>query len=1340
MHLPSRIWLAPALCALILAGCGKETPPTSTDGAVTPADTSPGGVATAPDKPKPRTAPTPAPERAEPICTTHGNDTACVCRSGFVLGADGKSCDDVDECATDNGGCAGTCTNTPGAYACACPDGQDLGLDGRLCYDPTPVPEGSMVSGGATREELDAAFAAWAPELPPQVNDTTAASGLVVVDDATRNDVKVGTSELRFPVATHKDVLTWEKGKVLVSAPSDPGAAGKNPFGFARKVERVETVGDEIVVTTRAAALEEIIHGEFQLTFDLDKARDVSWENFAENAEWAAATLYTNSLPDPEFFSGAALRDDARAGGDPEGALEGDPMFGWLKKKASNLASKVGGAVATIANRTKNTVAAGANAAKSGIVKVAQTAGSAVAKGAAATGSAIAAGAKATGSAIAAGAEATGKAVVTAGTAVGSAARAVGGFVVGTGKSAAAKAAGTVSSIGNAIAETAGAIYRKVMPQSFKGSMTFDPEFKFDAIDLSIVKYEVKKTFKGGKLAKYPIEAEFSADGNVKAEIAFKPSLSLGAEIPNPIAAGETPPLRVWLDVGAALSAKLTADLALEAAIASAGGEAGSKLEEDLGKASDFAENVLNGFRKEVLGNEDTKPVGHWKKTLYLSQPKTITFMLGQVPVVLTATFQVDVQCGFEAKAQLNAEATLESTHTFKLHAEYQQGKGVLPVHPDYEPVNRFEIQVTGGGEAVVSCGVIPRVNTFLYDTIGLNAGIRGSLIAEAKYESTCAATSKWPDGKVSLGLSAGIGFPVGARIQTPGSSWGGKDAQDLGIDIGPIEVWNTKIPIIERKFDVPGLGYCTPTCENGRKGDDEPETDVDCGGDCARGCAEGKGCSANSDCETGLYCLSGACSTSTCGDGVLSGTETDVDCGGTLCAPCKAERTCLRDDDCASGACTKGTVGTTSMKMPYGVCADDPCQDGTRSPGECGVDCGGSCSQLCADGAICGDASQCASGQSNGYQCTTSCHNLKMDGQETDLDCGGPGACDRCSPGKRCKEASDCAGDSDCQGGLCTTVEAPCGGFGQECCAGGACDAGLGCNNDLCACGPDNGVQCGGTCCAAGQHCVKDACVDPAPTCLAFPTEKRATCTSGACPATCLAQKKRDSWSESGIYMVQPDPSRPPLEVLCDMERDGGGWTLVGFEAAGQPVNNGDGVMASLWEETGAPADIASGAASGFIGPRFSFARGQYKQARLNWCDPAVAEKKNLYEIFETTDELFADGARTGTNTIALHGFQSNDPVLNQQIPNPDGARFCRARTSALRPGDTSWGVKGANESNFICGCNSGGWTGVGSYYGGTSAGCTVCDCHGGGWSGTAGNHVPKANVNRHTTHFWIR
>jgi len=56
----------------------------------------------------------------------------CKCRVGYKLAADGKSCEDVDEC-TQFGICSQTCVNTKGSFKCLCGKGYSLGLNKRTC-------------------------------------------------------------------------------------------------------------------------------------------------------------------------------------------------------------------------------------------------------------------------------------------------------------------------------------------------------------------------------------------------------------------------------------------------------------------------------------------------------------------------------------------------------------------------------------------------------------------------------------------------------------------------------------------------------------------------------------------------------------------------------------------------------------------------------------------------------------------------------------------------------------------------------------------------------------------------------------------------------------------------------------------------------------------------------------------------------------------------------------------------------------------------------------------------------------------------------------------------------
>ena len=60
----------------------------------------------------------------------------CSCDPGYALSADGRGCDDVDECALNNGGCEQLCLNAAGAPpSCACREGYTLNADGARCDD-----------------------------------------------------------------------------------------------------------------------------------------------------------------------------------------------------------------------------------------------------------------------------------------------------------------------------------------------------------------------------------------------------------------------------------------------------------------------------------------------------------------------------------------------------------------------------------------------------------------------------------------------------------------------------------------------------------------------------------------------------------------------------------------------------------------------------------------------------------------------------------------------------------------------------------------------------------------------------------------------------------------------------------------------------------------------------------------------------------------------------------------------------------------------------------------------------------------------------------------------------
>uniref|UniRef100_A0A3Q2Q3X8 Low-density lipoprotein receptor-related protein 2 n=1 Tax=Fundulus heteroclitus TaxID=8078 RepID=A0A3Q2Q3X8_FUNHE len=66
-------------------------------------------------------------------CTDTPTSFICTCRPGYRLMSDGKTCDDVDECAETPSVCSQICENTLGSYLCKCAPGFLREPDGRRC-------------------------------------------------------------------------------------------------------------------------------------------------------------------------------------------------------------------------------------------------------------------------------------------------------------------------------------------------------------------------------------------------------------------------------------------------------------------------------------------------------------------------------------------------------------------------------------------------------------------------------------------------------------------------------------------------------------------------------------------------------------------------------------------------------------------------------------------------------------------------------------------------------------------------------------------------------------------------------------------------------------------------------------------------------------------------------------------------------------------------------------------------------------------------------------------------------------------------------------------------------
>ena len=68
----------------------------------------------------------------EKICENIPGSFQCSCPNGTALNADGKTCDDIDECKQTNiCGANANCNNTYGSYDCLCKSGYEK--DGDVC-------------------------------------------------------------------------------------------------------------------------------------------------------------------------------------------------------------------------------------------------------------------------------------------------------------------------------------------------------------------------------------------------------------------------------------------------------------------------------------------------------------------------------------------------------------------------------------------------------------------------------------------------------------------------------------------------------------------------------------------------------------------------------------------------------------------------------------------------------------------------------------------------------------------------------------------------------------------------------------------------------------------------------------------------------------------------------------------------------------------------------------------------------------------------------------------------------------------------------------------------------
>ncbi len=230
--------------------------------------------------------------------------------------------------------------------------------------------------------------------------------------------------------------------------------------------------------------------------------------------------------------------------------------------------------------------------------------------------------------------------------------------------------------------------------------------------------------------------------------------------------------------------------------------------------------------------------------------------------------------------------------------------------------------------------------------------------------------------------------------------------------------------------------------------------------------------------------------------------------------------------DTTTTGDTTTGdtTTGDSSTGTPEG------CDDSVLNGDETDLDCGGATCAPCPIDDKCLADGDCASGSCEAELCVeATCADAKKDGDETDIDCGGP-ACDSCLDGQACELAVDCV-SSVCDGDLCIAA---------------ACDDKVR-NQD------ETAIDCGGlTCdgCGVGLACI-------------VPDD----CDSGVCTnALCVAGTCNDAVQngmETGVDCGSPSCAPCQLDHLIINEID---YDTVGSDNA---------EFVEIYNNTGATVDL---------------------------------------------------------------------------------------------------------------------------------------------------------------------
>lgn len=181
-----------------------------------------------------------------------------------------------------------------------------------------------------------------------------------------------------------------------------------------------------------------------------------------------------------------------------------------------------------------------------------------------------------------------------------------------------------------------------------------------------------------------------------------------------------------------------------------------------------------------------------------------------------------------------------------------------------------------------------------------------------------------------------------------------------------------------------------------------------------------------------------------------------------------------------AGETCVAGTCRAATTNEPGPVAAT--CSDGVRNGNETDVDCGGPSCPKCADGRACVAGSDCVSGVCSAGVCVEPTPACSAE------VCGAQHGCPACTNGRACAAGTDCA-SGHCAGGVCVECSntGHCTGTTASACHAVACVSGA-CTQVV----DDTNVP------SDGNDCTDDVCTDGVPS--HPPKNAETVCAAGVC------------------------------------------------------------------------------------------------------------------------------------------------------------------------------------------------------------------------------------------------